>query len=150
AVRRHPPADRVVPAGCGGDPARSGEDGRLEAGARSGNGPVPERALVLLSRAQLGAGCSGMNPDRRVLLLATTTGYQTRAFGDAARHLGVELVFATDRCDHLDDPWQDGAIPIRFNDEAAAVDAIVGAARLRPFHGVLVVGDRPTIIGALA
>src|SRR5436309_389570 len=31
----------------------------------------------------------------RVLILATTTGYQTRAFGDAASRLGEELVFAT-------------------------------------------------------
>ena len=46
----------------------------------------------------------------RVLLLATTTGYQTRAFGEAAERLGVELVFATDRCDQIDDPWRDGAI----------------------------------------
>ena len=43
----------------------------------------------------------------RVLLLATTTGYQTRAFGDAAERLGVELVFGTDRCDVLEDPWMD-------------------------------------------
>ena len=50
----------------------------------------------------------------RILLLATTTGYQTRAFGDAAEGLGVELVFATDRCHVIDDPWQDGAIPIRL------------------------------------
>ncbi len=84
----------------------------------------------------------------RVLLLATTTGYQTRSFGDAAAHLGVELVFATDRCHVIDDPWRDGAIPIRFHDEAAAVDAIVSAARQRPIDGVLVVGDRPTVIAA--
>ena len=31
----------------------------------------------------------------RLLLLATTTGYQTRAFGDAAARLGIDLVFAT-------------------------------------------------------
>ena len=49
-----------------------------------------------------------------VLLLATTTGYQTRAFGEAAERLGVELVFATDRCHLIEDPWQDRAIPIRF------------------------------------
>src|SRR5262249_2249443 len=55
----------------------------------------------------------------RVLILATTTGYQTRAFGEAAERLGVELVFATDRCHLIDDPWQDGAVPIRFHDEAA-------------------------------
>ena len=40
----------------------------------------------------------------RVLILAATTGYQTRAFGEAAERLGVELVFATDRCSVLDDP----------------------------------------------
>src|SRR5882672_11218802 len=84
----------------------------------------------------------------RVLLLAATTGYQTRAFGDAAERLGVELVFATDRCHLIEDPWQDGAIPIRFYDEAAAVEAIVESARSRPIDGVLVVGDRPTVIAA--
>jgi hypothetical protein len=84
----------------------------------------------------------------RILLLATTTGYQTRAFGEAAERLGVELVFATDRCHVIDDPWQDAAIPIRFYDEAASVDAILEAARQRPIDGILVVGDRPTVIAA--
>ncbi|HEX3703146.1 MAG TPA: ATP-grasp domain-containing protein [Vicinamibacterales bacterium] len=84
----------------------------------------------------------------RVLLLATTTGYQTRAFGEAAGRLGVELVYATDRCHVLDDPWRDQAIPVRFYDEAASAAAIVDAARVRPIDGVLVVGDRPTVIGA--
>src|SRR5436190_15867529 len=84
----------------------------------------------------------------RILVLATTTGYQTRAFGEAAGRLGVELVFATDRCHMLEDPWQDGAIPVRFHDEEASVDAIVDAARTRPIDGVLAVGDRPTVIAA--
>ena len=35
----------------------------------------------------------------------------------AAERLGIELVFATDRCHQLDDPWRDGAIPVRFHDE---------------------------------
>ncbi len=87
---------------------------------------------------------------RRVLLLATTTGYQTRAFGEAAERLGVELVFATDRCRGIEDPWQDGAIPIRFYDEDASVAAIIEAANALPLDGVLVVGDRPTVIGARA
>jgi len=82
---------------------------------------------------------------KRVLLLATTTGYQTRAFGEAAERLGVELVFATDRCDHLDDPWRDAAIPIRFYDEDASVAAILEAGRI---DGILAVGDRPTVIAA--
>ncbi len=86
----------------------------------------------------------------RVLLLSTTTGYQTRAFGAAAAALGVDLVFATDRCHVLENPWQDGAIPIRFHEEHAAADAIVLAARRAPIDGVLAVGDRPTVIAALA
>jgi hypothetical protein len=86
----------------------------------------------------------------RVLLLATTTGYQTRAFGDAAQRLGVELVFATDRCHLLEDPWQDGAIPIRFHDEDGSVEAIVNAARVRRLDGLISLGDRPTVIAARA
>ncbi len=85
----------------------------------------------------------------RVLLLATTTGYQTRAFGDAAERLGVELVFGTDRCDVLEDPWMDRAIPIRFHDEAESTASVLEAARSRPIDGVLAVGDRPTVIAAL-
>ena len=65
---------------------------------------------------------------RRVLLLSHTTGYQLRAFNDAAEALGIELVFATDRCHKLDDPWQDRAIPVRFHDVDASVDAIVERA----------------------
>lgn len=84
----------------------------------------------------------------RILLLATTTGYQTRAFGAAGAGLGVELVFATDRCEQIDDPWQDGAIAIRFHEEDRSVEAIVAAARNRPIDGILAVGDRPTMIGA--
>ena len=84
----------------------------------------------------------------RVLLLATTTGYQTRAFGDAAERLGVELVFATDRCNMLEDPWQDSAIAIRFHEEEQSAAAIVEVARRRAIDGLLVVGDRPTVIAA--
>src|SRR5215471_7269264 len=84
----------------------------------------------------------------RVLVLATTTGYQTRAFGEAAERLGVELVYATDRCHMIDDPWRDGAVAIRFYDEDASTRAIVEAARQRPIDGLVVVGDRPTVIAA--
>jgi len=89
-----------------------------------------------------------VNDVPRVLLLATTTGYQTRAFGDAAARLGTELVFATDRCHLIEDPWQDHAIPIRFYDEDASVTAILESAAARPLDGLIVVGDRPTVIAA--
>ena len=90
---------------------------------------------------------------KRVLLLATTTGYQTRMFGAAAERLGVELVFATDRCDVLEDPWRDHAIPVRFHEEDASVAAILkhsDSDRDNPIRGILVVGDRPTVIAAMA
>ena len=85
---------------------------------------------------------------KRVLLLATTTGYQIRSFGEAARALGVTLMFASDRCDQLDDPWADHAIPVRFSDEPHASDALLAAiADTRP-DGILAVGDRPTVLAA--
>jgi biotin carboxylase len=85
---------------------------------------------------------------KTVLFLATTTGYQTRMFGDAAERLGVRLLFATDRCDQMDDPWWDGAIPVRFHQEASTVEAILSAAERMPIDGILAVGDRPTIAAA--
>jgi biotin carboxylase len=87
---------------------------------------------------------------RRVLLLSHTTGYQLRAFNDAAEALGIELVFATDRCHRLDDPWQDRALAVRFHDLDASVAAIVERARRDPIAGVIAVGDRPVILAARA
>ncbi len=87
-----------------------------------------------------------------ILLFATTTGYQTRAFEDAARELGVDLVHATDRCHALDDPWQDHAIPVKFWDEEASLQAIREATtnRGQPIAGVIAVGDRPVLLAAHA
>jgi hypothetical protein len=87
---------------------------------------------------------------KRVLLLATTTGYQIRSFGEAAEKLGVRIVFATDRCDRLEDPWWDQAIPIRFHEEERSVETIVGAINGAVVDAVLAVGDRPTVIAARA
>lgn len=84
----------------------------------------------------------------RLLLLATTTGYQTRAFADAAERLGVDLLYATDRCNVLEDPWRDSAIPIRFFDENGAIAAIAEQSLKTPIDGVLAVGDRPTVIAS--
>ena len=84
----------------------------------------------------------------RVLLLSTTTGYQLRSFGDAAQALGIELMFATDRCHTLDDPWRDGAVAVRFHDEDDSVEAVLRAAVERPVHGVVAVGDRPVVLAA--
>jgi biotin carboxylase len=85
----------------------------------------------------------------RLLLLSTTTGYQLRSFGDAARELGIELIFATDRCHALDDPWRDAAIAVRFHDEAASVDRVIESMHGRPPGGLVAVGDRPVVLAAL-
>src|SRR5690349_13668020 len=86
----------------------------------------------------------------RVLLFSTTTGYQLRSFGDAAEKLGVEILLATDRCAHLDDPWRDGAIPVRFYEDDESLRAIAEGTRERPVAGMLAVGDRPTVLAAKA
>jgi biotin carboxylase len=86
---------------------------------------------------------------KRVLLLATTTGYQIRSFGEAAARLGVGLIFASDRCDQLEDPWWDGAVAVRFHDPAASLAAIQSSLDGPP-DGVLAVGDRPVPLAALA
>jgi formate-dependent phosphoribosylglycinamide formyltransferase (GAR transformylase) len=84
---------------------------------------------------------------KRVLLLATTTGYQIRSFGAAAEKLGVRLIFGSDRCDQLEDPWWDRAVPVRFHDDAASVAAIQASLDSPP-DGILAVGDRPVTLAA--
>lgn len=83
-----------------------------------------------------------------ILLVASTTGYQTRVFEDAARRLGYRLTLATDRCHVLNDPWGDGAIPLRFEAPAASLGEL-RALTPRP-TGVLAVGDRPACVAAYA
>ena len=83
----------------------------------------------------------------RVLLVAATTGYQTRIFADAARRLGCDLVLATDRCHVLEDPWGDHAIPVRFEDPHGSCDILAASG---PFDGIVAVADRPTLVAALA
>ena len=85
---------------------------------------------------------------KRVLLVATTTGYQIRSFGEAAERTGVQLVFVSDRCDQLENPWSDGAIPVRFHDEVRSVAAVIAACRDAPPDGIVAVGDRPAVLAA--
>jgi biotin carboxylase len=80
----------------------------------------------------------------RLLLFAVTTGYQIRVFADAARRLDVDLTLATDRCHVLEDPWGDRAIPVRFKDVPASLEALRG----RQFDAVAAVGDGPAVLAA--
>src|SRR5450432_373916 len=81
---------------------------------------------------------------KRIVLVAATTGYQTRTFDDAARKLRVELMLATDRCHVLEDPWGDRAVAVRFD------DPLESAGRIPECDGILAVADRPALVAALA
>jgi biotin carboxylase len=87
---------------------------------------------------------------RRVLLFATTTGYQIRMFDDAARRLGIELRLVSDRCQVLDDPWRDHAIPAQYHDLDASLHTLEQAFAQQAIDGVLAVGDRPAVLAARA
>jgi biotin carboxylase len=85
--------------------------------------------------------------NKRLLLIGATTGYQTRAFADAAARVGYELTLATDRCHVLDDPWGDRAIALRFENPLGAAATLASEAQV---DGIVAVGDRPAYIAALA
>src|SRR3984957_16891783 len=112
--------------------------------------PSPERRKRSGRQNHFYEGC-GMNSPKdlpRILLFTAKLGYQTRAFDAAAKKLGVDLVFVTDRCHQLDDPWHDRAVPVRFEaPEEAAYAVIEELSRLR-VDGVLALGDRPTLAAA--
>jgi len=81
---------------------------------------------------------------KTVLLLCTTTGYQARAFVAAAQQLGTTVVFGTDRCHVLEDPWRDGALALRFEEADASAAKVVEYAGSHPLDAVVAIGDQPT------
>jgi biotin carboxylase len=86
----------------------------------------------------------------RLLILASKLGYQTRSFAEAAKALGVDVVFGSDRCHQLEDPWSDGAIALRFDQPDEAARRIVQQSLVRPVDGLIALGDRATTTAAFA
>lgn len=80
---------------------------------------------------------------KRVLLFAGKLGYQTRSFNAAAEKLGVDLAFVTDRCNRLDDPWNDRALGVHFEFPEAAAKKVLGVQQGLRVDAVLALGDRP-------
>jgi biotin carboxylase len=93
---------------------------------------------------------------KRLLILASKLGYQSRGFAEAAEKLGVDIIFGTDRCHQLEDPWGDGALPLHFEDPRGAAAEIVRRFRghlpdaLPAPDAVLALGDRPAPAAAFA
>ena len=108
------------------------------------------RACAWLVIVQVLPAMADAKSKPRLLLLCTTTGYQTQAFVEAAEKLGLEVVFATDRCHVLEDPWQDGALPLRFEDPEAGAQRIAEYARTHAIAALVSIGDRPTPTAARA
>ncbi len=86
----------------------------------------------------------------RLLLLTTTTGYQTESFVEAARHLGFELLLGSDRCHVLAELWDEPTVPLRFQEPEASARTLVEAFRARPFAGVVALGDDTPPTAAIA
>ena len=89
-------------------------------------------------------------PSKRLLLFTAKLGYQTRSFEDAARKLGVQLVYITDRCHQLEDPWGDQAIAVHFETPDVAAYTVIEALRGQGVNGILALGDRPAAAAAYA
>ena len=87
-------------------------------------------------------------PSRTLLLFTNKLGYQTRSFEQAARTLDVEIIYVTDRCHQLEDPWGDRAISAHFETPQAAAATVVDAVRGREIDGVLALGDAPCVAAA--
>ncbi len=92
---------------------------------------------------------------KKLLILASKLGYQTRGFAEAAEKLGVDVLFGTDRCHKLEDPWGDSALPLHFEQPRQAGEGIVeqlrgNSLRDNPPDAIIALGDRATPAAAYA
>lgn len=92
---------------------------------------------------------------KRVLILASKLGYQTRGFAEMAERLGVHVSFGTDRCHQLENPWGDDALALHFENPRKAAQEIArafsdGVAGEKAVDAVLALGDRPTVTASYA
>ncbi len=92
-------------------------------------------------REEISFGLSERGKRGSLLLLTTTTGYQTRQFVEAAQKTGVSVVLGSDRCHRLADPWRDGALPLKFENPDESAAKIVDFTRGVPLAGIVALGD---------
>jgi hypothetical protein len=87
---------------------------------------------------------------RRLLLFTNKLGYQTRSFEEAARKHNTEIIYVTDRCHQLEDPWGDRAIAVHFASAQSAAANVVDALNGKSVDGILALGDSPSVAAAYA
>jgi hypothetical protein len=85
---------------------------------------------------------------RRLLLFTNKLGYQTRSFEAAARKHATEIIYVTDRCHQLEDPWGDRAIAVHFESGQSAAVNVVEALNGKSVDGILALGDSPSLAAA--
>jgi predicted ATP-grasp superfamily ATP-dependent carboligase len=110
------------------------------------------RQMGSCERLRCGPNDKAMSERKKLLLFAAKLGYQTRSLDEAAQRLGVDVIFVTDRCHQLDDPWGDRAIAVHFETpEVAAYSVMEAVRKLGPtdgattIDGILAFGDRPAV-----
>ena len=92
-----------------------------------------------------------MSPARHtVVLLAPTTTYRGEDFLAAADRLGVDVIQGSDRCHVLAEQWQEGAIPLRFDEPEASARQILEAVSDRDIAAVIGTDERTVLIAAIA
>ncbi|HSY31392.1 MAG TPA: ATP-grasp domain-containing protein [Verrucomicrobiae bacterium] len=91
---------------------------------------------------------SKQNLLRRLLLFTNKLGYQTRSFEAAAQKHATEIIYVTDRCHRLEDPWGDRAIPVHFESAQSAAASVVAALNGKSVDGLLALGDAPSVAAA--
>jgi len=85
-----------------------------------------------------------------LLLFTNKLGYQTRSFEAAAQKHGTEIIYVTDRCHQLEDPWGDRAIAVHFESAQSATANVVEALNGKKIDGILALGDSPSVAAAYA
>src|SRR3981189_3165089 len=89
-------------------------------------------------------------PSKRLLLFTGKLGYQTRSFEESARKLGVELVYVTDRCHQLEDPWGDRAVAVHFENPEMAAYTVMESLRGQDGDEILALAAPPAVAAAYA
>jgi hypothetical protein len=87
---------------------------------------------------------------RQLLLFTNKLGYQTRSFEEAARKNDTAIMYVSDRCHQLEDPWGDHAIAVHFETAQEAAALVVDSVRGKKVDGLLALGDRPVVAAAYA
>src|SRR3984893_11706523 len=87
---------------------------------------------------------------QRLLLFTNKLGYQTRSFEAAAQKHATEIIYVTDRCHQLEDPWGDRAIAVHFENPEVAAYTVMESFRGQGVDGILALGERPAVAAAYA